>query len=39
MRALSWRDLSSEGKRMPTPGARLPAARAGVIQATLPATG
>ena len=32
MRALSWRDFSSAGKRTPTPGARLPAARAGVIQ-------
>ena len=31
--------LSSEGKRIPTPCVRLAAARAGVTQATLPATG
>ena len=35
----STRDFSSGGKRMPTPWVRLPAARAGVIQATLPAMG
>ena len=36
---LSCSDFSSLGKRMPTPCVRLPAARAGVIQATLPDTG
>ena len=32
-------DFSSLGKRTPTPCVRLPEARAGVIHATLPATG
>ncbi len=39
MRALSRRDLSSLGNWMPMPCVRLPAARAGVTQATRPATG
>src|SRR5690606_7956839 len=37
--SLSWRDLSSAGKRMPTPWVRPPCALVGVTQATLPATG
>ena len=39
MRSFSWRDLSSDGNCTPTPWVRLLAALAGVIQATLPATG
>jgi hypothetical protein len=37
--SFSWRDFSSFGKRTPTPWVRPPEALAGVIQATLPATG
>ena len=36
---LSMRDFSSAGKRTPTPWVRVPAALAGVTQATLPAIG
>jgi hypothetical protein len=39
MRSFSVRVFSSAGKRTPTPCVRPPDALAGVIQATLPATG